>query len=76
MGNINKDNSLFMAKYSAFNPYRLREREMGYRSPIGASDAMAKSLYCGMKPIASWDSERDKTPPTGGVFNLEFSPEG
>ncbi|CAB3248910.1 unnamed protein product [Arctia plantaginis] len=49
---------------------------MGFPSPIGASDAMAKSLYCGMKPIASWDAERDKTPPTGGVFNLEFSPEG
>ncbi|XP_075982573.1 DDB1- and CUL4-associated factor 10 homolog isoform X2 [Anticarsia gemmatalis] len=76
MGNINKDNSLFMAKYSAFNPYRLREREMGFQSPIGSSDAMAKSLYCGMKPIASWDFERDKSPPTGGVFNLEFSPEG
>lgn len=76
MGNINKDNSIFMAKYSAFNPYWIRDREMGFQNPIGASDAMAKSLYCGMKPIASWDFEKDKSPPTGGVFNLEFSPEG
>ncbi|XP_063895759.1 DDB1- and CUL4-associated factor 10 isoform X2 [Helicoverpa armigera] len=76
MGNINKDNTIFMAKYSAFNPYRIREREMGYQNSIGAGDALAKSLYCGMKPIASWDADRDKCLPTGGVFNLEFSPEG
>lgn len=66
----------FMARYSAFSPYRLREREAGYPTPIGSGDAMAKSLYCGMKPIASWDSDREKSVPTGGVFNLEFSPEG
>lgn len=76
MGNINEDNSIYMAKYSAFNPYRLRQRELGYQHSIGEGDALAKSLYCGMRPIASWDSERDKIPPTGGVFNLEFSPEG
>ncbi|XP_026743341.1 DDB1- and CUL4-associated factor 10 isoform X2 [Trichoplusia ni] len=76
MGNINKDNMLYMAKYSAFNPYRMREREMGYNCSIGSSDALAKSLYCGMKPIATWDSDREKAPPTGGIFNLEFSPEG
>lgn len=76
MGNINKDNLLYMAKYSAFNPYRMREREMGYNTSIGSGDALAKSLYCGMKAIGVWDSARDKTPPTGGIFNLEFSPEG
>ncbi|CAH0594353.1 unnamed protein product [Chrysodeixis includens] len=76
MGNINKDNLLYMAKYSAFNPYRMREREMGYTTSIGSSDALAKSLYCGMKAIATWDSDREKAPPTGGIFNLEFSPEG
>lgn len=37
---------------------------------------MARSLYCGMKPIASWDCEQANALPTGGVFNLEFSPEG
>ena len=76
MGNINEDNSAYLAKYSAFNPYRIRQRELGYQCSIGEGDALAKSLYCGMKPIASWDSDRDKIPPTGGVFNLEFSPEG
>ncbi|CAH2045100.1 unnamed protein product, partial [Iphiclides podalirius] len=29
-----------------------------------------------MKPIASWDCEQANDVPTGGVFNLEFSPEG
>lgn len=76
MGNINKDNSVYMAKYSAFNPYRIRQRELGYQYSIGEGDALAKSLYCGMKGIACWDAEQDKIPPTGGVFNLEFSPEG
>lgn len=73
MGNVRGD---FMAKYSAFSPHRLFRREAGYPTPIGAGDAMARSLYCGMKPIASWDSEKENALPTGGVFNLEFSPEG
>ncbi|KAL0819506.1 hypothetical protein ABMA28_007605 [Loxostege sticticalis] len=72
-----KDNSLFMARNSAFNPYRLMRKELGFGTPVGAGDALAKSLYCGMKPIASWDSEQaTHSLPTGGVYNLEFSPEG
>ncbi|CAK1550447.1 unnamed protein product [Leptosia nina] len=66
----------FMARYSAFNPYRLLQRECGFPRPVGGEDAMARSLYCGMKPIASWDSDQNNALPTGGVFNLEFSPEG
>ncbi|KAJ2953423.1 hypothetical protein O0L34_g1011 [Tuta absoluta] len=72
----NNDNSTFSARYSAFSPYRLARREMGFATPIGTGDAMARSLYCGMKPIASWDCEQAGALPTGGVFNLEFSPEG
>lgn len=67
---------IFMARYSAFNPYRLRQRETGFTNPVRSEDALAKSLYCGMKPIASWDCDRVKALPTGGVFNLEFSPDG
>ncbi|XP_045502641.1 DDB1- and CUL4-associated factor 10 homolog isoform X3 [Colias croceus] len=66
----------FMAKYSAFSPYRMIQRECGFQKPIGAGDAMARSLYCGMKPIASWDCDQYNALPTGGVFNLEFSPDG
>ncbi|RVE53945.1 hypothetical protein evm_001348 [Chilo suppressalis] len=69
----NKD---FMARNSAFNPYRLWRKELGFGTPVGGGDALAKSLYCGMKPIASWDSEQSNSLPTGGVYNLEFSPEG
>lgn len=72
----NKDNPYFMGVNSAFSPYRLIFRELGCRTRVGAGDAMAKSLYCGMKPIASWDCEQANALPTGGVFNLEFSPEG
>ncbi|XP_004923355.1 DDB1- and CUL4-associated factor 10 isoform X2 [Bombyx mandarina] len=67
---------IFNSRNSAFSPHRLRDWEMGFQKPIGADDAMAKSLYCGMKPIASWESDNTRTPPTGGVFNLEFSPDG
>ncbi|CAH2094729.1 unnamed protein product [Euphydryas editha] len=76
MGSKTIRDSTFMAKYSAYSPYRLIRQESGFDNPIGASDAMARSLYCGMKPIASWDCEQANALPTGGVFNLEFSPEG
>lgn len=72
----NKEKQNFMARQSAFSPYRLMDRETGFGTPIGSGDAMARSLYCGMKPIASWDCEQANALPTGGVFNLEFSPEG
>ncbi|XP_050551218.1 DDB1- and CUL4-associated factor 10 homolog isoform X3 [Spodoptera frugiperda] len=75
MGNM-KEHQLYMARNSAFNPYRLRDHEMGYQTTIGSGDAIAKSLYCGIKPVASWEADRTKTPPTGGIFNLEFSPDG
>ncbi|KAG7297816.1 hypothetical protein JYU34_018559 [Plutella xylostella] len=71
-----KGYSPFMARNSAFSPYRLLRRELGFPAAVGAGDAMARSLYCGMKPIASWDCDQAQALPTGGVFNLEFSPEG
>ncbi|CAH2249765.1 jg6075 [Pararge aegeria aegeria] len=75
MGTKGLDSS-FMTKYSAYSPLRLIERETGFYNPVGAGDAMARSLYRAMKPLASWDCEIGNTPPIGGVFNLEFSPEG
>ncbi|XP_023935948.1 DDB1- and CUL4-associated factor 10 isoform X1 [Bicyclus anynana] len=75
MGTIGLDSS-FMAKYSAYSPYRLIQRETGFENPVGAGNAMARSLYRAMKPLASWDCEIGNTAPIGGVFNLEFSPEG
>ncbi|KAL4718209.1 hypothetical protein ACJJTC_002484 [Scirpophaga incertulas] len=69
-------NNTFIARNSAFNPYRLWRKEIGFGTSVGSGDALARSLYCGMKPIASWDSEQSNCLPTGGVYNLEFSPEG
>ncbi|XP_063831649.1 DDB1- and CUL4-associated factor 10 homolog [Ostrinia nubilalis] len=67
----------FFARHSAFSPYRMMRKEMGFTTPVGSGDAYARSLYCGMKPIASWDCEQiSHGLPTGGVYNLEFSPEG
>lgn len=64
------------AKHSVFHPYGLMYREFGNKKTFGIDDAVASSLYCGMKPIGSWDYEQVGALPTGGVFNLEFSPEG
>lgn len=66
---------LVVARYSAFNPYRLRCRDLGFQLPNGSRDAMARSLYGNMKPIFSWTCD-GTAGPTGGIFNLEFSPEG
>ncbi|XP_050664142.1 DDB1- and CUL4-associated factor 10 [Leptidea sinapis] len=70
-----RDNT-FMSRYSAFNPYRLFQREYGFSHPVGAGDAISRSLYRGMRPIGSWECDESNSPPTGGIFNLEFSPEG
>lgn len=76
MGTNSIDDKYFMARNSAYNPYWLSRREIGFNRPVGSGNALARSLYCGMKPIASWDCEQANSLPTGGVFNLEFSPEG
>ncbi|XP_061384397.1 DDB1- and CUL4-associated factor 10 homolog isoform X3 [Danaus plexippus] len=76
MGTNSIDDKYFMARNSAYNPYWLTRREIGFNRPVGSGNALARSLYCGMKPIASWDCEQANSLPTGGVFNLEFSPEG
>lgn len=65
-----------MERYSAFHPYGLFSRELGLPRSFGAEDATAASLYCGMKPVGLWDSDRMSLLPSGGIFNLEFSPEG
>lgn len=63
-------------KSSVFHPYNHRLREYGNSNYIGAGDAMAKSIYTAMAPRESWHFEKDCIMPTGGIFNLEFSPDG
>ncbi|XP_076031880.1 DDB1- and CUL4-associated factor 10 homolog [Oratosquilla oratoria] len=59
---------------SYFPENELRRREMGFNPVLGWESRMQKSIYTSMLPSTSLD-------PTGcvghgGVFNLEFSPDG
>ncbi|GLH12656.1 DDB1- and CUL4-associated factor 10 homolog [Gryllus bimaculatus] len=55
----------------------LRQRELGQRLPLGHSDHFSKGLYSSILPCHSWDhGENLRNAMHGGVFNLEFSPDG
>lgn len=55
----------------------LRQRELGHRRPLGDTDRFSKELYSSIMPCTCWDhSEHLRNALHGGVFNLEFSPDG
>ncbi|XP_011297026.1 DDB1- and CUL4-associated factor 10 [Fopius arisanus] len=55
----------------------LQNREMGINPPLGHSDRFFKTLYSSIQPVTSWDhGENLCNAMHGGVFNLEFSPDG
>ncbi|XP_063979018.1 DDB1- and CUL4-associated factor 10 [Diachasmimorpha longicaudata] len=55
----------------------LQHREMGINPPLGHSDRFFKTLYTSIQPVTSWDhKESPCNAMHGGVFNLEFSPDG
>jgi len=55
----------------------LRQRELGVKFPLGHDDYFHKTLYSSIQPITSWDHGDNLTAARhGGVFNLEFSPDG
>ncbi|KAJ4446315.1 hypothetical protein ANN_13010 [Periplaneta americana] len=55
----------------------LRQREIGQRFPLGYADRFSKRLYSSILPCTSWDhGENLRHAMHGGVFNLEFSPDG
>ncbi|XP_018392603.1 PREDICTED: DDB1- and CUL4-associated factor 10 [Cyphomyrmex costatus] len=59
------------------NSLWLRQRELGVRFPLGHSDDFHKTLYSSIQPITSWDHGDNLTAARhGGVFNLEYSPDG
>ncbi|KAG7177685.1 DDB1- and CUL4-associated factor 10-like, partial [Homarus americanus] len=65
---------------SCFPDYELRRREAGLRATLGWESGIRRSLYSSMIPCTSWDP-CESDPKTGfvghgGVFNLEFSPDG
>ncbi|XP_053975782.1 DDB1- and CUL4-associated factor 10 [Hylaeus anthracinus] len=57
------------------NSLWLRQRELGIKFPLGHADRFHKTLYSSIQPVTSWDHAL--SPAThGGVFNLEYSPDG
>ncbi|XP_077285698.1 DDB1- and CUL4-associated factor 10 homolog isoform X2 [Arctopsyche grandis] len=68
---------LLAKDYGAYNALWAYQRELGFAPPIGAGDTFAKSLYSSMSLCAQWDALKDSDGLMhGGVFNLEFSPDG
>lgn len=54
----------------------VQRRERAIRNSIGYEDRIYKSLYTDLKKFGLWHSTVDKTSEFGGVYNLEFSPDG
>ncbi|KAG7191124.1 hypothetical protein KM043_007156 [Ampulex compressa] len=59
------------------NSLWLRQRELGIKFPLGHGDHFHKTLYSSIQPVTSWDhADNLSTATHGGVFNLEYSPDG
>ncbi|KAF6208765.1 hypothetical protein GE061_014504 [Apolygus lucorum] len=55
----------------------LRDRELGNRSKVGSNDRFMNGLYQSFVPCTYWDhNESLQNAAPGGIFNLEFSPDG
>lgn len=55
----------------------LRHREIGKKSTLGFGDTFNKGIYTSLQPYSTWDQQTDDEGTLhGGVFNLEFSPDG
>jgi hypothetical protein len=64
-------------KTRIMNSSWLRQREIGQRLPLGYADRFSKLIYSSMLPCTSWDhGDNLRHAMHGGVFNLEFSPDG
>ncbi|XP_034937257.1 DDB1- and CUL4-associated factor 10 [Chelonus insularis] len=55
----------------------LRQRETGLNYSLGHVDRFYKTLYSSIQPVTSWDHGKNlRNAMHGGVFNLEYSPDG
>lgn len=55
----------------------LRNREVGNKSIPGTNDKVLREMYSIIRPISHWNSfMSSKVAVPGGIFNLEFSPDG
>lgn len=65
-----------MAKSFMWNHWQ-KKRELGLKNQIGSTDRIHEKLYSSLLPRFSWDpGDSLKHTYHGGVFNLEFSPDG
>ena len=56
-------------------------RELGLKHPLGFRDRLYHKIYSSLQPLGSWDhslasSSKQGNHFNGGVFNLEYSPDG
>lgn len=73
---INQHRATVMAR-QVFNNRFIRQRELGVQFPLGYTDQFYKTLYTSVQPTTSWDHNDSITSANhGGVFNLEYSPDG
>lgn len=55
----------------------LRNRELGIKPVLGSNDKVLQEMYSSIRPISQWESfMSSKAAVPGGIFNLEFSPDG
>lgn len=59
----------------------VRQRELGLKCSLGHLDKLHRKIYSSLYPFGYWDyasSAEFKTgnSASGGVFNLEYSPDG
>lgn len=61
-----------------FRDTYLRNREYGHRPKYGDQSRLYREMYTSTVPIAKWeyDDAISDVPIPGGIFNLEFSPDG
>lgn len=66
----NRTNSCISTSY-------IRDREIGLKPKMGSTDRFMKGLYNAFAPCTSWDHNKGlQSAAPGGIFNLEFSPDG
>lgn len=61
-----------------FRDTYLRNREYGFRPKYGDQSRLHCEMYTSIYPIAKWEYDVANSNITnpGGIFNLEFSPDG
>lgn len=54
----------------------LIRRERALRQHVGDEAHLHRSIYTAVEPYSSWNKYADDQTEYGGIYNLEFSPDG